>query len=418
MPEKATYDRNQWNLVGNGQQWTLTETGFIETDDPYGILDEAGDSDVRVFGWIHGQTVDDSLTVGVSLNMESSLTIGKEGWISGFTYGIDFSHATEVTNQGAVSGITLGAGSEAGGTFINQGVLEGGSWGIVLGEAAIAENSGFMRGGIAGVIVNADDTQIDNEAGGRIVGGFYGIKFGGFMPSLDALADPVHATINNAGTIRALGLDAIDASGATSINLRNTGKIIGDVVLGDLGNTVDTRGGEIRGSIIGGDAADTYKISSKIDIQDFGSATGDWVISTVSFTLIGGLDDLTLKGKANINGKGNIGHNDLIGNDGKNRLQGFEGNDILEGGRGNDTLEGGAGSDQFMFAKGFGSDRIEDFELIDFIGTAYVETLKDFKRLDIRQMGDDAVIDFGHGDKLRLVDFEKSDLSFDLFNLN
>ena len=46
---------------------------------------------------------------------------------------------------------------------------------------------------------------------------------------------------------------------------------------------------------------------------------------------------------------------------GDNRLDGGAGDDVLVGGGGADTMTGGEGGDRFVFAPGFGNDRIEDF---------------------------------------------------------
>jgi hypothetical protein len=52
----------------------------------------------------------------------------------------------------------------------------------------------------------------------------------------------------------------------------------------------------------------------------------------------------------------------LIGDGGDNRFKGGAGNDLLDGGGGDDWLKGGCGEDSFVFAPGFGQDRIRDFD--------------------------------------------------------
>ncbi|NYZ66287.1 hypothetical protein H0A36_09710 [Endozoicomonas sp. SM1973] len=49
----------------------------------------------------------------------------------------------------------------------------------------------------------------------------------------------------------------------------------------------------------------------------------------------------------------------LIGND---TLLAGEGNDVLEGGKGNDSLDGGAGNDIYLFGRGDGQDRINNYD--------------------------------------------------------
>ncbi|MGH8768403.1 MAG: calcium-binding protein [Burkholderiales bacterium] len=51
----------------------------------------------------------------------------------------------------------------------------------------------------------------------------------------------------------------------------------------------------------------------------------------------------------------------LIGTRFDDRLEGFGGNDTLDGREGNDELLGGAGDDVYLFERGFGIDRIEEF---------------------------------------------------------
>ncbi|MCM1233937.1 MAG: hypothetical protein NC489_27845 [Ruminococcus flavefaciens] len=57
---------------------------------------------------------------------------------------------------------------------------------------------------------------------------------------------------------------------------------------------------------------------------------------------------------------GGEGDDVLSGNNGNDTLNGQEGNDTLDGGSGNDLLKGGKGDDIYIFAKGYGSDKIVD----------------------------------------------------------
>jgi Ca2+-binding RTX toxin-like protein len=76
------------------------------------------------------------------------------------------------------------------------------------------------------------------------------------------------------------------------------------------------------------------------------------VLSSISYTLPGGVQDLTLTGTGNINGTGNNLDNVIIGN---------TGNNIITAGSGFDTLTGGGGADTFVFKLNFGKDTITDF---------------------------------------------------------
>jgi Ca2+-binding RTX toxin-like protein len=72
----------------------------------------------------------------------------------------------------------------------------------------------------------------------------------------------------------------------------------------------------------------------------------DSVYSTVSYTLGINVENLTLSGSANIDGKGNLLGNMITGNSGSNVIDGQDGNDTLAGGSGGfDRLLGGGGND-------------------------------------------------------------------------
>ena len=86
-----------------------------------------------------------------------------------------------------------------------------------------------------------------------------------------------------------------------------------------------------------------------------------------TFSNVGGFTgNLSIAVGANIeNAVGGLGSDRIIGNELANTLRGGRGIDILSGGAGADTLTGGFGADGFIFAGGFGRDRINDFNLLD-----------------------------------------------------
>lgn len=59
---------------------------------------------------------------------------------------------------------------------------------------------------------------------------------------------------------------------------------------------------------------------------------------------------------------GDDGNDSLFGGNGSDKLDGGVGRDLLVGGRSDDDLSGGEGADRFVFRRGMGSDRIEDFD--------------------------------------------------------
>lgn len=163
-----------------------------------------------------------------------------------------------------------------------------------------------------------------------------------------------------------VGLDG--ATAAASINILNFSatQLEGvDYIDGGLGNDIITGATLGQNDIRGGLGNDTLIGGSEGNILD-GGAGND--------ILTGGAKEDTLLGGA--------GADNLVGGDEKDSLTGGAGNDILNGGTGNDT---------FIFASGFGLDRIVGFEdgldRIDL--TAFATT---FGALNIVQSGADTLV--------------------------
>ena len=123
-------------------------------------------------------------------------------------------------------------------------------------------------------------------------------------------------------------------------------KLIG----GEGDDTLD--GGTGNDVLSGGAGNDVYYVDSASDRVVEGSGPGtDTVYSTVDYSLVDYVENLTLQGQARI-GNGNSLNNVIIGNDLGDRLYGGGGNDSLTGGRGADTLDGGDGADRLYGGAG------------------------------------------------------------------
>jgi Ca2+-binding RTX toxin-like protein/subtilisin-like proprotein convertase family protein len=99
-------------------------------------------------------------------------------------------------------------------------------------------------------------------------------------------------------------------------------------------------------TMVGGTGNDTYVVNNSGDVviesPNQYDANGmsmdiDTVLASVSYTLSGNVERLTLTGEESINGTGNAFGNTLVGNSGDNILDGGAGMDSMYGGLGNDT---------------------------------------------------------------------------------
>ncbi|WP_279653759.1 calcium-binding protein [Pseudomonas morbosilactucae] len=111
-----------------------------------------------------------------------------------------------------------------------------------------------------------------------------------------------------------------------------------DVLLGYAGNDVFD-GGDGADTLRGGVGNDTYTVDGADTVIEEAGEGIDLIRASQNYQLGANLENLTLIGSGNIEGKGNSLANVITGNNGNNKLDGVGGAD---------TLIGGAGDDQYV----------------------------------------------------------------------
>jgi Ca2+-binding RTX toxin-like protein len=156
-----------------------------------------------------------------------------------------------------------------------------------------------------------------------------------------------------------------------------------DRLYGELGNDI-LNGGAGADTLVGGPGNDAYTVDSTSDVVTELTAEGtDTVNASVSFTLGGDVENLTLTLFSAINGTGNALANTLRGNDAANRLDGGAGADSMIGQAGDDTYVVDNVGDTVVEGAGMGTDTVEssitytlpsNVENLTLTGTAAINT--------------------------------------------
>jgi Ca2+-binding RTX toxin-like protein len=257
--------------------------------------------------------------------------------------------------------------------------------------------------------------QSNSDAGGLILSdgsNDYITGMGGddIITSIDALntgEDWISAGSGNDAVLAGAGPDHIWGDEGDDNLLGEGGD---DTIYGGLGN--DTVGGGGGNDVISGGDGDDSLTGGPGDDLVVGGLGAD--------TINGGDDDDSLYGD-DIDGTtgaadvltGGAGNDLLRGGVGDDTLQGGAGTDTLVGDAGSDRLVGGAGDDQlfgddilgslndadtFVFANGWGHDRIYDFDDgLDKLDMTGVIGLLNFDQLVISSSGSDTLITFPLG---------------------
>ena len=203
----------------------------------------------------------------------------------------------------------------------------------------------------------------------------------------------------NHGVVRG-GEHAITASYEYD-KVLNSGRIFGDVSLGEGDDIFVFKAGKVTGAVEGGLGDDIYVVrkAGLVIVEKFDEGI-DSLHSSVSIAMPDNVERLHLTGKADIDATGSSGANRIYGNAGANRIDGGGGMDHIDGGGGNDILTGGASADEFRFAQGTGKDIVTDFTSgLDEIQLGDLRGAKDFDDMlanHISEKGGDVWIAYGH----------------------
>lgn len=273
-----------------------------------------------------GNASDNTLTGNSAANV---LT----GGLGDDTYVVD---AADTVNEG------LGAGTD---TVLFAGAANGDSY-TLGGNVENLTLTGALA--IDGIGDGGDNTITGNSAANVLTGGagndtyFVGtgdtvVELGG--GGTDTIVTTATFVLNPLNEVENLTLGGALAINGTGDNTANviTGNGARNILTG-LGGADTLDGGASGDTMVGGLGDDLYIVDSTTDVVTEVAGQGtDEVQSSVSFTLLGDLENLTLTGTGNTNAIGNALVNVLNGNDGDNTLDGGAGADFLLGGLGNDT---------------------------------------------------------------------------------
>jgi Ca2+-binding RTX toxin-like protein len=212
---------------------------------------------------------------------------------------------------------------------------------------------------LADRLAGADGVNVLSGGGGADV-----LAGRGGSDILDGGAGLDTADFSDAGAAVTVDLAAGEATTGAAVDqltsIENaTGSAFADRLSGTAGaNRLDGLAG--ADTMSGGLGGDIYVIDDADDAA-IETATGgaDRVESSISLILGDNLEQLTLIGTADLDGRGNELANLIVGNTGANRLDGKSGADEMRGGAGDDVYKVNDAGDQVVERQSEGADRVE-----------------------------------------------------------
>jgi Ca2+-binding RTX toxin-like protein len=204
---------------------------------------------------------------------------------------------------------------------------------ITLLAGALNANGNSLNNKIVG---NNTNNCLDGLVGDDFLDGGAGIDtlvggLGSDSYVVDTTTDTITENLNEVSYVLGANLDALTLTGLAT---NGTGNVLANTLIGNsLNNILD--GGVGADTLLGGLGDDTYIVDNTMDIVIENASEGlDTVQSSVTYSLLANIENLTLTGTLAINGTGNALSNNLIGNGANNTLRGLLGNDTLNEGVG------------------------------------------------------------------------------------
>ncbi|MEM8812385.1 MAG: Ig-like domain-containing protein, partial [Pseudomonadota bacterium] len=259
-----------------------------------------------------------------------------------------------------------------------------------------------------------DDTGFETAAGDPLAIDWSSLLTNDTDPDGDAVSvQSVQGAVNGS-------VEIVDGQAVFTPNDGFTGAASFEYTItdGDLTTTatvfIEVTGSRYDGFVQGTDGRDWLFGRFFQENQIFGADGPDRIFG-------GFRDDELAGGNGNDSLFGSAGDDILEGNAGNDRLYGSFGEDVLDGGTGRDRLTGGLNDDVFIYAEGYGRDRIIDFgasganswfrgDDIVQIDVDGVDTFDDLVSV-ASGSGRHVSFDFGDGDVLTLRNTRLSDLS-------
>lgn len=369
-------------------------TGDLQGNDTYHV-DNVGDVIIEYANQgidrIHAYITYD-MTTGLSVNVENMRLVGFAAGIDGI--GNDLNNTLEGNRE--KNTLMGGLGDD---TYIIYNETDLSKADVIIenageGSDTYMVNFTFALGSTAlnienitltgTKLINASGNTGDNTLTGNVA---KNTLTGGLGNDTYVIQDTTDVIKENAGE----GNDTVvikdkSYSIATQLNLENitltgtatttaTGNTAANILIGNDGsNTLDGLAG--ADAMIGYKGNDVYIVDNLGDTVDDGGGTDaggtDEVRSSVSFTLVADIENLTLTGSANINGTGNTLINTMTGNLGLNTLAGGLGDDYYYVQNTGDVVSEGVGEgiDRLFTTANFNMDTNADqVEILTLLGT-------------------------------------------------